>query len=164
MMLGSNYSVGQYLGDFVKCGTAALQVRLLSISWPLPRGAGRLGTWRCVLSNQWLLYLKSSVSMACMAAHLVLCRQLLLLQKIQLDEFVLQGWRFVFYVMAGVAGLTTLALLIFGIEPRTKYRKKTQQVSSKAQSPVKSSMRRGVNALKVSIHPVPCLLLHRLGY
>ena len=30
----------------------------------------------------------------------------------------LQGWRMVFYIMAGVAGLTTVLLLIFGIEPR----------------------------------------------
>ena len=30
----------------------------------------------------------------------------------------LQGWRMVFYIMAGVAGLTTVLMLIFGIEPR----------------------------------------------
>ncbi len=87
-----------------------------------------------------------------------------MLQTIEIDEFVLQGWRFVFYVMAGVAGLTTLALLIFGIEPRTKYKKKTQQMSTKVQSPAKLTMKRGTNALKVSTYPVPCLLLHRLGY
>ena len=30
----------------------------------------------------------------------------------------MQGWRMVFYIMAGVAGLTTILMLIFGIEPR----------------------------------------------
>ncbi len=30
----------------------------------------------------------------------------------------MQGWRMVFYIMAGVAGLTTVLTLIFGIEPR----------------------------------------------
>lgn len=65
---------------------------------------------------------------------------------------MLQGWRFVFYVMAGVAGLTTLALLMFGKEPRTKHRKKPQQVSTKVQSPVKVNLKRGVNALKVGNH------------
>lgn len=30
----------------------------------------------------------------------------------------MQGWRMVFYSMAGVAGLTTILMLIFGIEPR----------------------------------------------
>ena len=30
----------------------------------------------------------------------------------------MQGWRMVFYIMAGVAGLTTILMLVFGIEPR----------------------------------------------
>ncbi|CAL8470603.1 g10145 [Coccomyxa elongata] len=63
----------------------------------------------------------------------------------------LEGWRFVFYVMAGVAGLTTLALLMFGTEPRSKYRKKPQQVSTKVQSPVKVNLKRGVDALKATM-------------
>lgn len=35
----------------------------------------------------------------------------------------MQGWRLVFYVLAGLAGMTTALLLIFGLEPRTAKRK-----------------------------------------
>ena len=40
----------------------------------------------------------------------------------------MQGWRMVFYTMAGVAGLTTILMLIFGIEPRNINVKNGQEV------------------------------------
>ena len=35
----------------------------------------------------------------------------------------MQGWRLVFYILAGLAGVTTALLFIFGLEPRTVSRK-----------------------------------------
>ena len=35
----------------------------------------------------------------------------------------MQGWRLVFYILAGLAGMTTALLFIFGLEPRTAGRK-----------------------------------------
>ena len=35
----------------------------------------------------------------------------------------MQGWRLVFYILAGLAGVTTALLFIFGLEPRTASRK-----------------------------------------
>ena len=35
----------------------------------------------------------------------------------------MQGWRLVFYILAGLAGMTTALLFIFGLEPRTASRK-----------------------------------------
>ena len=36
---------------------------------------------------------------------------------------IVQGWRLVFYILAGLAGMTTVLLFIFGLEPRTAGRK-----------------------------------------
>lgn len=35
---------------------------------------------------------------------------------------VMQGWRLVFYILAGLAGMTTVLLFTFGLEPRTASR------------------------------------------
>ena len=35
----------------------------------------------------------------------------------------MQGWRLVFYILAGLAGMTTALLFIFGLEPRTASRR-----------------------------------------
>ena len=35
----------------------------------------------------------------------------------------MQCWRLVFYILAGLAGMTTALLFIFGLEPRTVSRK-----------------------------------------
>ena len=31
----------------------------------------------------------------------------------------MQGWRLVFHILAGLAGMTTALLFLFGVEPRT---------------------------------------------
>ena len=63
--------------------------------------------------------------------------------------FAKQGWRFVFYMMAGVAGLTTILLLIFGIEPRNLNAKPPKDPKPKLSSPARGAVQRGVGALKV---------------
>ncbi len=75
----------------------------------------------------------------------------LVLQPIthSLDMFAKQGWRFVFYMMAGVAGLTTILLLIFGIEPRNLNAKPPKDPKPKLSSPARGAVQRGVGALKV---------------
>lgn len=44
----------------------------------------------------------------------------------------MQGWRLVFHILAGLAGITTALLFVFGLEPRTtsckvKLRDETRQ-------------------------------------